>query len=240
VNVSSRMESNGVPGCIHMSQAARDALGDVDLNGGRLVSRGAIDVKGKGQMETYFIVPSGVAMPLIEQGEDGLSRSLSRSPSRRKTMGPGDRDNALMLLQAQLTDANAAISKLRLERDELCSRTRQLEQGVHKATAPASNLPSAHLTPRRLNDTTIRPCSCPIHESTRSSWSSTSVDANHNTLRLELSVKKKALERARRALVDKDDELDAKELELQQALVALSDAGVAYAGVSKLLLLTNS
>jgi len=230
VNVSSRMESNGVPGCIHISQAARDALGDVDLNGGRIVSRGAIDIKGKGRMETYFIVPSGVEMPLVEQSEDGLSRSLSR----RKTVGPGDTGNAL-----KLSEANAAIAELRLQRDKLCSRTRQLEHAVHSATAPAATSPPAQDTPKRLNDSRSGPCSSPI-ESTHGSSSSTSADANHNALRLELAVKKKALERARRALMDKDDEIDAKELELQQALAALNDAGVTHAGASKLLLLTNS
>merc|ERR1719207_520285 len=48
VNVASRMESHGVPGCLHMSQNTRNAL--VELNNSpsvRFVERGAMDIKGK-------------------------------------------------------------------------------------------------------------------------------------------------------------------------------------------------
>ncbi len=59
VNVASRMESQGVPGKIQISPTTR-AL----LNGHfRTVSRGSIDVKGKGQMETWFLEDSTPAEP---------------------------------------------------------------------------------------------------------------------------------------------------------------------------------
>jgi adenylate cyclase len=52
VNTASRMESHGVPGEIHVSQdAARRLESDFELK-----SRGTIEVKGKGPMQTFFLV----------------------------------------------------------------------------------------------------------------------------------------------------------------------------------------
>jgi len=62
------------------------------------------------------------------------------------------------------------------------------------------------------------------------------VSTSMTTLRLELAVKKKALQQARCALFDKDDQLDSKELELQQALMTLRETGLPS---SPNLLLTN-
>jgi class 3 adenylate cyclase len=47
------MESYGAPGRIHVSAAIRQILGD----GFRFEPRGALEVKGKGRMETYFLEP---------------------------------------------------------------------------------------------------------------------------------------------------------------------------------------
>src|SRR5580704_9193796 len=51
VNTAKRMETYGLPGRVHVSAAARQALG----NSFRFESRGPLDVKGKGPMETYFL-----------------------------------------------------------------------------------------------------------------------------------------------------------------------------------------
>jgi len=53
VNTAKRMESYGAPGRIHVSAAIRQSLGD----GFRFEPRGALEVKGKGRMETYFLEP---------------------------------------------------------------------------------------------------------------------------------------------------------------------------------------
>jgi class 3 adenylate cyclase len=52
VNTASRMETFGAPGRIHLSAATRHALGDDFL----FEPRGPIAVKGKGLMETYFLL----------------------------------------------------------------------------------------------------------------------------------------------------------------------------------------
>jgi class 3 adenylate cyclase len=51
VNIASRMESHGSPGSIHVSKVTADRLGSRF----ELSPRGAIDVKGAGLMETYFL-----------------------------------------------------------------------------------------------------------------------------------------------------------------------------------------
>lgn len=51
VNVASRMESHGLPGTVHLSESSRRLL-DGKF---RVKHRGAIEVKGKGPMETWFL-----------------------------------------------------------------------------------------------------------------------------------------------------------------------------------------
>ena len=52
VNIASRMESHGKPGCIHVTAATYERLKDKY----ELESRGAIAVKGKGEMTTYWLL----------------------------------------------------------------------------------------------------------------------------------------------------------------------------------------
>ncbi|MDX2100374.1 MAG: adenylate/guanylate cyclase domain-containing protein [Leptolyngbyaceae cyanobacterium bins.59] len=56
VNTASRMESHGVPDCIHVTAATYERLRDRY----QFEQRGAIEVKGKGLMTTYFLVGRGV------------------------------------------------------------------------------------------------------------------------------------------------------------------------------------
>jgi len=51
VNVASRLESTSVPGRIHVSQAVADAVTDTFT----LEARGLVELKGKGEMATWFI-----------------------------------------------------------------------------------------------------------------------------------------------------------------------------------------
>jgi class 3 adenylate cyclase/CheY-like chemotaxis protein len=70
VNTASRMETFGAPGRIHLSAATRHALGDDFL----FEPRGPIAVKGKGLMETYFLLArraDRLPSPLPGEGQDG-------------------------------------------------------------------------------------------------------------------------------------------------------------------------
>ena len=52
VNIASRMQSGGVPGSIQVSEATHELIRDNYL----CKPRGVISVKGKGDMETYFLI----------------------------------------------------------------------------------------------------------------------------------------------------------------------------------------
>ncbi|MCU0427057.1 MAG: hypothetical protein MUF71_15675 [Candidatus Kapabacteria bacterium] len=54
VNIASRMESHGQPGKIHCSETVYERLKTVY----QFERRGAIDIKGKGKMDTYFLIGS--------------------------------------------------------------------------------------------------------------------------------------------------------------------------------------
>jgi class 3 adenylate cyclase len=53
VNIASRLESQGLPNRIQVSQTIVAALRDRY----KFESRGTISLKGKGQMPTFFLVP---------------------------------------------------------------------------------------------------------------------------------------------------------------------------------------
>ena len=59
VNIASRMESHGIPGNIQISQSTyeqvKDIFQDKFKDEYKLESRGLIDIKGKGEMQTYLV-----------------------------------------------------------------------------------------------------------------------------------------------------------------------------------------
>ena len=59
VNIASRMESQGIPGCIQVTQSTYDLLRDKYI----FEQRGAIQVKGKGEMTTYLLI--GKKVPFL-------------------------------------------------------------------------------------------------------------------------------------------------------------------------------
>ncbi|MEY2977925.1 MAG: adenylate/guanylate cyclase domain-containing protein [Prochlorotrichaceae cyanobacterium] len=63
VNVASRMESHGVPGKIQVTEASYLHLKDHY----ELEHRGKITVKGKGELDTYFLIGAKSPLPAVEQ-----------------------------------------------------------------------------------------------------------------------------------------------------------------------------
>ena len=51
VNTASRMESHGEPGCIQITEAAKEELGDEY----QLASRGIAEIKGLGSLQTWWL-----------------------------------------------------------------------------------------------------------------------------------------------------------------------------------------
>ncbi|KAL3932586.1 MAG: hypothetical protein SGBAC_010784 [Bacillariaceae sp.] len=62
VNTASRMESNGMSGKIHVSQSTADELVKLGRSSWLVACGKKLPVKGKGDMQTYFVQPSSLAM----------------------------------------------------------------------------------------------------------------------------------------------------------------------------------
>ena len=70
VNTASRMESNGEPLRIHISEQCRDAL---DKIGGYIIEeRGLVHMKGKGDVKTYWL--TGATEKAIQKREVGTPK----------------------------------------------------------------------------------------------------------------------------------------------------------------------
>ncbi|CAH2086570.1 unnamed protein product [Euphydryas editha] len=125
VNTASRMESNGEPLRIHISPSCKQAL---DKLGGYVVEpRGTIPIKGKGQLQTYWLV-GATEKAIQKRPVEGEERPLFCRPRR----------------SPRLTDSrHPSLSELRGE-----ARVRQrLHSGASlppPASPPARRAPAPH------------------------------------------------------------------------------------------------
>lgn len=72
VNTASRMESNGEPLRIHISEQCKDAL---DKIGGYIIEeRGLVHMKGKGEVKTYWL--TGATERAIQKREVCIKRCI--------------------------------------------------------------------------------------------------------------------------------------------------------------------
>jgi class 3 adenylate cyclase len=78
VNTASRMESAGVPGRVQLTERTRDLLGDRYL----VRERGRVQVKGKGEMRTYFLVGRAATGPAPRPASLAFNGGPPAAPSR--------------------------------------------------------------------------------------------------------------------------------------------------------------
>nr|BAK69482.1 guanylyl cyclase [Caenorhabditis elegans] len=81
VNTASRMESNGKPGKIHVTAEANQMLTQV-VGGFRTESRGEVIIKGKGVMETYWLLGEQSRISVSAQAP----REKTPEPPRRQSV----------------------------------------------------------------------------------------------------------------------------------------------------------
>uniref|UniRef100_A0A8C5LUX3 guanylate cyclase n=1 Tax=Leptobrachium leishanense TaxID=445787 RepID=A0A8C5LUX3_9ANUR len=79
VNTASRMESHGVPDKIHLSPTTYNCLKHIHFE---IVERGTINVKGKGEMNTYFLITNKLV------SENDLMGRSQHCPSESNENGP--------------------------------------------------------------------------------------------------------------------------------------------------------
>lgn len=77
VNTASRMESHGEPGMIHVTADVYRALADSFT----FQPRGVIPIKGKGPMETYFLISPGESSEPARAGDAVSDNSSSMEPT---------------------------------------------------------------------------------------------------------------------------------------------------------------
>ena len=93
------MESNGVRGRIHVSQATADAL--INSGKGRWLEnrQDKVEAKGKGIMQTYFVnvaaAKSVISTSSFESGSGSDSDDAAPSSSRQRRSGSGQMDDLL-------------------------------------------------------------------------------------------------------------------------------------------------
>jgi class 3 adenylate cyclase len=74
VNTASRMESQGLPGKIQITQVTYDKIKDTFT----CQPRGAIPVKGVGEMNTWFLLNDGAAPTCLESSEPPRSAPVAK------------------------------------------------------------------------------------------------------------------------------------------------------------------
>uniref|UniRef100_A0A8C5LUR8 guanylate cyclase n=1 Tax=Leptobrachium leishanense TaxID=445787 RepID=A0A8C5LUR8_9ANUR len=92
VNTASRMESHGVPDKIHLSPTTYNCLKHIHFE---IVERGTINVKGKGEMNTYFLITNKLVSEndLMGRSQHCPSESNENGPVGRTRFGAEDKMN---------------------------------------------------------------------------------------------------------------------------------------------------
>ena len=94
VNTAARMESNSLPMMIHCSDRAAQVLKQQDP-GIPLISRGTIPIKGKGEMETYFLKHDKFVKQVVPASAGGVvepEHQHSKSAGSNNTSSLSDSD----------------------------------------------------------------------------------------------------------------------------------------------------
>jgi len=91
VNTTARHETSGLPGQIHTSSTTRSALRKMAKDSFKLVKRGIVEMKGKGERRTYWLEPTELN-PLVNESalqglyaevEDLLAHAKYKQETRR-------------------------------------------------------------------------------------------------------------------------------------------------------------
>ena len=238
------METMGIPGCINLSTAARQALTTeiaacrngrsveswLDLSGASVVKRDPVEVKGKGFMDMYLLCPKGVPPPLAKR----LSMSANMA-TRRSSFGSGSgmgefeqmskrasqrsRGSHKPLMSSEIEEETSVVAEL----EALKKEHERLQISERSALAEVESL---QLSLAEANSKLMAGNSGKKDSQTSSLTSPPAIappqDGNGSSireteeLRLQLLVTTKSLMRARQALLDKEAEIDLMELEMQR------------------------
>mgnify|MGYP003872216331 CR=1 FL=1 len=106
VNTASRMESNGVKGKIHVSQAKADQLTQAGKGRWLTAREDKITAEGKGKMQTYFVSPASAARTYVSNAPYANSTNNSSAASL------GDDSDVNLVPIEELREENAGPTEL--------------------------------------------------------------------------------------------------------------------------------
>jgi GGDEF domain-containing protein len=117
VNIASRMESHGVPGYIQIAEATYQRIkSDFPCE-----PRGAIHVKGKGEMSTYYLLRDRPTDGTVRGRQAGLRQDIERAKEELGTLSLTDEETGLLtrpgfvaLAERKVFEAKRADKKLLL------------------------------------------------------------------------------------------------------------------------------
>ena len=174
VNMASRLDSTGVKGKIHISEATSKILEEQDFT---IEFRGLTFVKGKGEVFTYFVDPFSEPdnQPIIEYPRQVLPRSSSVSsvPShlgpRRISFLSEDTDN----LYAELEDVKD-IARGLTKKQSVAPTLSNIEEGSENESDTSEEWEKIVTVAQPLDPSLLNPSwsSRPSVSSTRGSFSS--------------------------------------------------------------------
>ncbi|KAL7546522.1 hypothetical protein ACHAWF_009852 [Thalassiosira exigua] len=207
VNTASRMESAGVASCINLSSTAHNALRREVMAHQRdksveqwlqsyeasIVKRDGVKVKGKGFMDMYLICVTGV------------------SPPQAQTLA-GRRDSRI--LRDSISSSMSSLNQVNQSNEVWASDGTGLQDRRDAAGQSQAQVALSDYQSLRAEFLAAK------MEIERLSGGSANLEALEE-MKIKLSVTTKRLAQARQMLMEKEAELDAKELELQRALFRL-------------------
>ena len=244
VNTSARMETMGIPGCINLSTAARQALTSevaacrngrsieswLNLSGTSLLKRDPVEVKGKGFMDMYLLCPKGVPPPLARRLSSAANMATRRSSygsevdefelmrkrgSHRSLVSRGSRKS---LISSEIEEEKSVVAELEALKKE--HERLQVSERSALAEVESLQLSLAEATAKLMSGNSGKRTSqassltSPPPSAVHTMGASSSQQSEE--LKLQLLVTTKALMRARQALLDKEAEIDLMELEMQR------------------------
>ncbi|XP_059488196.1 adenylyl cyclase 78C isoform X4 [Neocloeon triangulifer] len=164
VNEASRMDSTGVEGKV---QVPRDTAAELERCGFRVQHRGIVPVKGKGEMETYFVLgreetpKAGLARtPTAPSSLAAVVYGLVQAKRRHTIKRPGGRAPSILVKESSPVQPSPALSKSHLRPPDMIAP--ELTASSHSiASVPTGRLSTfsslrlpnsqkSHGQPRRL------------------------------------------------------------------------------------------
>ena len=237
------METMGIPGCINLSTAARQALTTeiaacrngrsidswLDLSGASVVKRDPVEVKGKGFMDMYLLCPKGVPPPLARRLSMSANMAARRSsygssefdqmPKRASQRSLVSRGSGKSMMSSEIEEESSVVAELETLKKE--HEKLQISERAALAEVEALQLSLAEANSKLMSgdsgkkdSQTSSLTSPPAVAPPQDGNASSSRETEE--LRLQLLVTTKSLMRARQALLDKEAEIDNMELEMQR------------------------